>query len=88
MTLAYEMHEDGTSHQVEVTRQTLSSESVYCIVDDANKNIYVWIGKNSGVRKKFVGAQTASNLRNEQGNGFRVRPEDEGEESANFLNSL
>ncbi len=88
MTLAYEMHEDGTSEQVEVSRQTLCSENVYCIVDDINKNIYVWIGKNAGVRKKFVGAQTASNLRSEQGTGFRVRPEDEGEESSIFLNSF
>ncbi len=88
MTLAYEMHDDGTSHEVEVTRQTLSSDNVYCIIDDANKNIYVWMGKNAGVRKRFVGAQTATSLRNEQGNGFRVRPEDEGEESSNFLNSI
>lgn len=88
MTLAYKMHDDGTSQEVEVNRHSLSSESVYCIIDDANKNIYVWMGRNADVRKRFVGAQTASNLRNEQGNGFRVRPEDEGEESANFLDAV
>ncbi len=88
MTIAYEMREDGTSQEVQVCRQSLSSENVYCIVDDTNKNIYVWIGRNANTRKRFVGAQTASQLRDEQGNGFRVRPEDEGEESNHFLSSI
>jgi hypothetical protein len=88
MTIAYEMFEDGTSQEVEVSRQTLCSEKVYCIVDDTNKNIYVWIGRNADTRKRFVGARTASQLRDQQGNGFRVRPEDEGEESNLFLSSI
>jgi hypothetical protein len=82
------MFEDGTSQEVEVSRQTLCSEKVYCIVDDTNKNIYVWIGRNADTRRRFVGARTASQLRDQQGNGFRVRPEDEGEESNLFLSSI
>lgn len=87
MTHAYEISGDGTSEKVEVTRDKLRSNGVYCIVDNSNKSIYLWKGSESNVRKKFAGAQTASQLRNEQGNGFRVRPLDEGEEPANFLPS-
>ena len=85
MTEAYEICSDGTSEEVKATRDSLNSNGVYCIVDNSNKSIYLWKGRNSDVRKKFAGAQTASRLRNEQGNGFRVRPLDEGEEPANFL---
>ncbi|MFW9849515.1 MAG: hypothetical protein ACFFF4_10250 [Candidatus Thorarchaeota archaeon] len=85
MKQAFEVREDGTSEEVEVSRVTLSSNSVFCIVDNSNKSIYLWMGSNCGVRKKFAGAQTASQLRTEQGNGFRVRPLDEGEEPSDFL---
>ena len=87
MTQVYEVSDDGTSEEVDVTRNSLSSNSVYCVVDNSNKSIYLWKGTNSGVRKKFAGALKSSQLRNEQGNGFRVRPLDEGEEPANFLSS-
>ncbi|MDF1537893.1 MAG: hypothetical protein P1Q69_03215 [Candidatus Thorarchaeota archaeon] len=85
MTHMYEICSDGTSEAVEVNREKLNSNGVYCIVDDSNKSIFLWKGRNSDVRKKFAGAQAASRLRNEQGNGFRVRPLDEGEEPADFL---
>jgi hypothetical protein len=87
MSQVFEVSDDGTSEEVEVTKDTLSSNGVYCIVDNSNKSIYIWLGSTCGVRKKFVGAQTASRLRNEQGNGFRVRPLDEGEEPADFLST-
>jgi hypothetical protein len=87
MKQVFEVCEDGTSQEVEVSKVTLSSNSVYCIVDNSNKSIYLWKGSNCGVRKKFAGAQTASKLRHEQGTGFRVRPLDEGEEPTDFLST-
>ncbi|MFW9954155.1 MAG: hypothetical protein ACFFD3_06355 [Candidatus Thorarchaeota archaeon] len=87
MANAYEISEDGTSQEIEVTRETLSSNGVYCIIDDSNKNIILWKGRESHVRKKFAGAHMASRLRNEQGTGFRVLPLDEGEEPSDFLSS-
>ena len=87
MNIAYEISGDGTSEEVHVTRESLDSNGVYCIVDDSNKSIYLWKGRNSDVRKKFAGARAASLLRNEQGTGFRVCPLDEGEEPADFLHS-
>ncbi len=85
MNEAFEIRSDGTSEEVDAKLNSLNSNGVYCIVDNSNKSIYLWKGRNSDVRRKFAGAHVASRLRNEQGNGFRVRPLDEGEEPADFL---
>ena len=88
MANALAMQEDGTSVEVCVSRNSLPSDSVLCIIDDEGKNVFLWLGKDANVRKRFVGAQTASQLRTEQGNGFRVRSLDQGDESDQFFNSL
>lgn len=88
MVNALEMHDDGTSESVCITRNGLTSDCVFCVIDDENKNVYLWLGKEAPVRKRFVGAQTASKLRDEQGTGFRVRSLDEGDEPPQFFSSL
>lgn len=88
MANALAMQEDGTSVEVCVSRNSLPSDSVLCIIDDEGKNVFLWLGKDANVRKRFVGAQTASQLRTEQGTGFRVRSLDQGDESDQFFNSL
>lgn len=88
MANALEMNDDGTSQSVCITRNGLTPERVICVVDDENKNVYLWLGKEAPVRKRFVGAQTASKLRDEQGTGFRVRSLDQGSEPNEFFNSL
>lgn len=88
MANALEMHDDGTSESVCINRNSLTSERVLCVIDDEGKNVYLWLGKEAPVRKRFVGAHTASKLRDEQGTGFRVRSLDEGSEPPQFFNSL
>ncbi|MGY5872542.1 MAG: hypothetical protein RTV72_09870 [Candidatus Thorarchaeota archaeon] len=88
MVNALEMQDDGTSIEVCVNRNTLTSDSVLCVVDDEGKNVFLWLGKEAPVRKRFVGAQTAGKLRDAQGTGFRVRSLDEGHEPPQFFNSL
>ena len=88
MTIAYEMNDDGTAQEVSVTRDTLHTDNVYCVVDDSSKSIFIWSGRNAGVRKRFVGASNASKIRSEQGYNYRVKPVDEGEETNDFINSL
>jgi len=88
MANALAMQDDGTSVEVCVNRNSLPSDSVLCVIDDEGKNVFLWLGKDANVRKRFVGAQTASQLRTEQGSGFRVRSLDQGEESDQFFNSL
>lgn len=88
MANVLEMQDDGTTIEVNVTRETLQSESVYCLVDESTKSIWLWIGKIAGVRRRFVGARTANKMRNDLGTGFRVKSLDEGEESPHFFSAL
>ncbi len=88
MVNALEMQDDGTSKSVCLNKNSLTSDCVFCIVDEEGKNVFLWLGKEAPVRKRFVGAHTASKLREEQGTGFRVRSLDEGYEPPQFFNSL
>ena len=88
MPTTFEMEDDGTSHEIDITKNKLESDRVYCIVDCTSKNIYLWLGKNAGVRKRFIGAQYASKIRVEYGFNFSVKSLDEGEEPSNFLTVL
>ncbi len=88
MVEALEMQEDGTTLDVDLTKEGLVSDKVFCIIDNASKNVYIWLGKEANVRKRFVGARTASKIRGELSNGFRVRSLDQGDEPPAFFYSL
>jgi hypothetical protein len=88
MVNALEMQEDGTTLDVCLTKENLQADKVFCVVDNSNKSVYIWLGKEANVRKRFVGAQTASKIRGELSNGYRVRSLDQGEEPLDFFNSL
>jgi hypothetical protein len=88
MVVGYEVQEDGTLNEIELTKDDLSSTLVVCVVDDETKSIYLWKGSQAGVRVKFIGARVATNLRTEYGFHFKVRPLDEGEEPPTFFTAL
>jgi hypothetical protein len=88
MVVGYEVYEDGTLNEVELTKDDLVAERVVCIVDDETKSIYLWKGSQANIRKKFIGARVATNLRTEYGFHFKVRPLDEGEEPPTFFTAL
>ncbi|MFX0107647.1 MAG: hypothetical protein ACFE7R_05150 [Candidatus Hodarchaeota archaeon] len=88
MVVGYEVSEDGTLQEVELTKEELDSAKVVCVVDDETKSIYLWKGSQAGIRKKFIGARVATNLRTEYGFHFKVRPLDEGEEPPTFFTAL
>jgi len=88
MVLGYEVLEDGTLNEVELTKDDLTSTIVVCVVDDETKSIYLWKGTQAGVRRKFIGARVATNLRTEYGFNFKVRSIDEGEEPPTFFTAL
>jgi hypothetical protein len=88
MVLGYEVQEDGTLNEIELTKDDLNSNLVVCVVDDETKSIYLWKGSQAGVRVKFIGARVATNLRTEYGFHFKVRPLDEGEEPPTFFSAL
>ncbi|MFX1605771.1 MAG: hypothetical protein ACFFDD_07675 [Promethearchaeota archaeon] len=88
MVVGYEVLEDGTLNEVELTKDDLESTKVVCVVDDETKSIYLWKGTQAGIRRKFIGARVATNLRTEYGFHFKVRPLDEGEEPPTFFTAL
>ncbi|MFW9908927.1 MAG: hypothetical protein ACFFEF_10160 [Candidatus Thorarchaeota archaeon] len=88
MVVGYEVQEDGTLNEIELTKDDLDSSLVVCVVDDETKSIYLWKGSQAGVRVKFIGARVATNLRTEYGFHFKVRPLDEGEEPPTFFTAL
>jgi hypothetical protein len=88
MVTGYQVEEDGTLQEVEIGKEDLDSGQVVCVVDDATKSIYLWKGSQAGIRRKFVGARVATNLRTEYGFNFKVRPLDEGEEPPTFWTAL
>ncbi len=88
MVVGYEVSEDGTLQEIELSKDDLDSTRVLCVVDDETKSIYLWKGSQAGIRKRFVGARVATNLRSEYGFHFKVRPIDEGEEPPTFFSAL
>lgn len=88
MVVGYEVLEDGTLQEIELTKDDLHSGLVVCVVDDETKSIYLWKGSQAGVRVKFIGARVATNLRTEYGFHFKVRSLDEGEEPPTFFSAL
>ena len=88
MATCFEVYDDGTSAEVKMSSTILSSDKTFCIIDCESNNIYLWKGRTTGVRKKFIGAQVASNLRAEHGFKFKVKPLDEGEEPEGFFGLL
>ncbi len=88
MVVGYEVLEDGTLNEVELSKDDLDSSKVVCVVDDETKSIYLWKGTQAGIRRKFIGARVATNLRTEYGFHFKVRPLDEGEEPPTFFTAL
>lgn len=88
MVLGYEVLEDGTLSEIEISKDDLTSTFVVCVIDDETKSIYLWKGSQAGVRRKFIGARVATNLRTEYGFQFKVRSIDEGEEPPTFFTAL
>jgi len=88
MVTGYEVSEDGTLKEVQLTKEGLDSTKVVCVVDDETKSIYLWKGSQADIRRKFVGARVATNLRTEYGFHFKVRPVEEGEEPPTFFSAL
>ena len=61
-------------------KEALIENKVLIIVVDDLKTIYLWKGKDSPVRKKFIGARIAQAVRGECGLTFKVEPTDQDEE--------
>ena len=84
----YKINPDGTTTDVELViplKDLLKSEECYVIVSEEYRKVYLWKGKNSNVRSKFIGAKRSQDIRGQVGMHFGVVPLDEGEEDSDFL---
>ena len=62
----------------------LDSNQCYILVVDDIKTIYLWIGANSNVRDRFIGAKTSQNLSNELEGHYKIVSLGEGDEDPEF----
>jgi len=69
-------------------KDALVGDRVLIIVADELKTIYLWKGKESSVRKKFIGARLAQAVRGDCGLTYKVEPVDQEEEPPALLNIL
>ncbi|MFX1486180.1 MAG: hypothetical protein ACFFBS_03590 [Promethearchaeota archaeon] len=84
MTLSmYCVSSDGELVEVACSQDNL--DSVAIIIDDDRRRIYLWIGETADVRKKFIAARKATELKREKGLIYRIRNIDQGYESEEFM---
>ncbi len=62
----------------------IDSNSIYLVVDPVNKEVWIWHGENASIRKKFIAAQKAPEIRNNYGVDFKITAIDEGNEPPKF----
>lgn len=71
--------DEGEYNEVPWKPNQLGSEEVYLIVDESGKDIWIYKGANARIRRKFLGARAATELRQDIGFRFKVHSIDEGE---------
>ncbi len=62
----------------------LDTKEVFIIVDDISHKCFLWKGKDSRIRSKFIGAKKSQDVRGQVGLAFKVEPVDESEEPEDF----
>ncbi|MHA1331918.1 MAG: hypothetical protein ACTSR2_12665 [Candidatus Hodarchaeales archaeon] len=66
----------------------LKKDSVYVLLDDTLKKIFLWIGQSSGVRSRFIATTAAQQLQRLKGLTHRVITVDEGNEPEEFKHAF
>ncbi|MCK4847486.1 MAG: hypothetical protein KAT16_00515 [Candidatus Heimdallarchaeota archaeon] len=81
------VNDDGTLTETSVSSMgDLENDSVYIIVDENLRKIFIWKGEQAPVRRKFISAKTAQQMRQEQyGMVYRIDSLDPGIEGKDFL---
>ena len=60
------VNDDGTLTETSVSSMgDLENDSVYIIVDESKRKIFIWKGEQAPVRRKFISAKTAQQMRQE-----------------------
>jgi hypothetical protein len=82
---AYIVEKSGEVFPVSINLPKFKSNEAFIIVDDNNKKLWIWKGKETPTRLKFASARAAQQLRFEFGLVYRISSLDQGEEPEKFL---
>ncbi|MHA1973518.1 MAG: hypothetical protein ACTSW1_11020, partial [Candidatus Hodarchaeales archaeon] len=72
-------------------KRDLKESEVLIFLDEDNRQIFIWTGSKSNVRKRFISSQIARQMRLEKGMTHRISTEEQGNETQKFwtlINSL
>ena len=91
--LVFELEESGEKKQVEdITPQTmqsiLHSKQVLVILRWDLRRIFIWKGSASPVKKRFISARIATELREDLKGGTKIVSVDQGDEVEEFLDAF
>ena len=90
MIILYQFNNDiGEFEEVEVKEniplfELLDSDKILLFVDNHDKKVWMWEGKNTSTRMKFISAQEAPKIRDKHDMTFTVSSVDDGDETAAF----
>jgi len=65
-------------------RDLLDPDFVLLFVDQKRYRIWIWHGRNTTTRMKFIAAKLAPSIRDKYGVGFKISAVDEGNETLGF----
>ena len=83
----YTVNDDGTLTPSDVSSLgDLQNNAVYLIIEEKMRKIFIWKGEEAPVRRKFISAKAAQQMRQEEyGMVFRIDSLDPGTEGREFL---
>ncbi|MFX1504902.1 MAG: hypothetical protein ACFFDC_02200 [Promethearchaeota archaeon] len=83
----WSVQDDGTLTPVSLSSMSdLSNDSVFIIADENARKIFIWKGEKAPVRRKFISAKAAQQMRQEKyGMVYRIDSLDPGLEGSDFL---
>lgn len=83
----YTVNDDGTLNPISISSfSELTQDNVFIIVEENARKIFIWKGEKAPVRRKFISAKAAQQMRSEEyGMVYRIESLDPGLEGAEFL---
>ncbi len=83
----FSVNDDGTLTPVNIsTMSDLSDNNVFIVVEENMRKIFIWKGEAAPVRRKFISAKAAQQMRAEEyGMVYRIESLDPGLEGKDFL---
>ena len=86
--VAYQVTSDGHWDPVAFSKRKLKAKQAFIIVDDERREIWIWLGKETTVKTRFITSTGATEIRRHYGLTYRVKTADQGDEPQNFLDCI